>query len=656
MSMAGAAIALAVWVGYFNSFDVPYLFDDERNISQNPAIKIDDLSWSSLRQAAFGGPTARPLAYLTFALNEYFGDGEVWGYHLVNTVVHGLTGVCVFLLARLLIVQLEPKAALRPDWIALMAALLFVLHPVQTQAVTYIVQRMASLCALCYLAALVAYVHGRLATRPGRRWVWWSLTVGMGMCALATKQNAVTLPLAILLVEWIFFRGGQRGWGPRGWTMIAIGGLMIGLIAWAFRGSEFPWFPRGYAQRDFTMWERVLTQGRVMVHYLTLVAWPLPSRLTFLYDFPVSKSLVQPVTTLVAWTGLTALVVYAWRVASSRPLISFAILWFFLHLAVESSILPLELIYEHRLYLPLFGVCLAVSAGIFRAMPSLRAAMLLGAVLIGLLGWGTHLRNETWRDAIRFWKDSIAKQPTEHRSTFNLAMAYANENEFAEAQRWLDRTLELNPRSQVAYHSRALTHEIYGDEAAALADYSSAIAIPREFARGTFTIRDSLIRRGRLLLKREQFAAASADFEEAIKMTPREARGYLERATVNVYRNRPQAVIADFVRATQVEPDLVEAHDKLAWYLATYPDDQIARPQLALQHATRACELSDWQAYSPLGTLAAVHARLGDFEQAVHWQQQCLAVAPPDRLPAMQGRLGLYQQGQPMLERYPPPR
>ncbi|MEM8678939.1 MAG: tetratricopeptide repeat protein, partial [Planctomycetota bacterium] len=369
-----------------------------------------------------------------------------------------------------------------------------------------------------------------------------------------------------------------------------------------------------------------------------------------------SKGLFNPATTALAWAVMVATCVWAIVAAQKRPLIALAILWFFLHLAVESSILPLELIYEHRLYLPLFGCCLLVSVGIFQLCKLTRGAVVTVMILIGLLGWATHHRNESWRNAIVFWQDNVAKHPGEDRAAFNLAMTHANLQQFEEAQRWLDRVLELNPDSSLAYHRRALTHEILGDESAALADYDAAIQVPPERQRGPFSIRDSFLRRGRVHLRNERFAEANADFSSAIDLMPQQAQGYLDRATVNVYQNRPRAVIADFLKATQVEPQRVEAHDKLAWYLATYPDDRVAMPSLALQHATTACQLSGWKAYSPLGTLAATYARLGDFQQAVHWQQRCIKVAPAERLAAMQGRLRLYEQQRPMLERYGPRR
>ena len=652
-------IAVAVALCYFNSFDAPMLFDDHHNIENNENVHLEVLSLESLRTAAFGNRTSRPVAYLTFAFNHYFGGQEVWGYHLVNTLIHFVNGLLVFWLVRFICKRLQANQENTDDasifddqgwWVALVAGLLFVVHPVQTQSVTYIVQRMASLSTLFYFAALLAYFKSRVATSKWRIGFSLCLSFLFWLLALGSKEMAVTLPLAILLSEWILFRKGDRYWLKTGLGYLAGALVVVGIVVFVFKGMDAPkLLTRGYGHRDFTLIERVLTQGRVMIHYITLAILPLPSRLTLIYDYPVSQSLLSPATTLFSWVGIAAAISLSFVYAHRYPVVSFSVLWFFLHLAVESTVIPLELVYEHRLYLPMFGVCLLTATALAELVPNQKVAVLIAASLCLMFGYWTHVRNETWRTATGLWQDNIAKQPNEPRSWFNLGVAYAARDDRENACTAFARTIELEPRLQKAYywHAVYLKDQRKFDESMAVCD--AGMAIPPEKIRGDSALGDLLNFRVEMLMQRGDVNAALQMLNRAIHLYPDNPRRYVLRAQCYISLNKPDQAIDDFVKALQLSPGLFQANNNYAWMLATHPDQRIANGALAVTHATRACELTNWKSRLAIVTLAAANARAGNFDAAVRWQTKGLEMAAESDRPQLLAWLRLFEQQRPLI-------
>ena len=366
------AIGLIVTVAlivYSNTFSVPFLFDDRPNIVQNPNIQINVFSWD--RIAAFVTNTYREsirvFSYFTLALNYYFGQFNVLGYHVVNLFIHIVTGILVygFLLLTFRLPSLREKYGAVSYRAALFAGLIFISHPVQTQSVTYIVQRMASLGAMFYLLAFVLYIKGRCA-RGKTRFFYFGGGALSYLLGIFSKENVIILPFFIALYEFYFFERLDVGAKGKKIIFALLGALVVlgacGLLIWGRR--YYGVIIEGYKTRNFTLTERVLTQFRVVLYYLTLLAYPHPSRLILDYDFPISKTILDPPTTLISILIVFGLIVYSFWVARKRPLRSFFILWYFGNLLIESSIFPLEMVYEHRLYLPSVGPFALFSLGI----------------------------------------------------------------------------------------------------------------------------------------------------------------------------------------------------------------------------------------------------------------------------------------------------
>jgi len=402
---------------YSNTLDVPFYFDDIQNIEKNAHIRLDRLTLEGLSGAAFKSyASRRPVANISFALNYYLHGYDLAGYHAVNIVIHILTGIFVYLLMEASLGLLPPgspvfrfsdsanpphcfQAAQRRNCsiIALFGALLWFVHPIQTQSVTYIVQRMNAMAAMFYVLSLVLYVKGRLSAVGARRWVWFSGSFVAAGLALGSKEISATLPFFILLYEWYFFQDLSKTWFKKYLLYLLCAFVAFAIIAWLYLGSDpLHAVLSGYKNRDFTLVERVFTEFRVVVYYMSLLVYPNPSRLNLDYDFALSQSLSQPLTTIVSLVLIVALIVFAALAAKRYRLVSFAILWFFGNLAIESSVFSLELVYEHRTYLPSMFLFLTFVWLLYGYIGNAKAVGAVICAIMVLFCFWTHGR--TWAE------------------------------------------------------------------------------------------------------------------------------------------------------------------------------------------------------------------------------------------------------------------
>jgi hypothetical protein len=337
-------LVLLVFSIYANALRAPFFFDDVLNITQNPAIRLTRITLDNLIKAGFESHIPnRPVANISFGLNYYFGGYHVLGYHLVNIVIHMVTGLLLYLLVKTTLLlswgtdravsMLKlpsagpgPVTGWRPpdpSWVSFWVATLWLVHPVQTQSVTYIVQRMNSLAAMFCVLSLLLYARARVSQKlrfnhsrhPSTHpYVLFTGSLLGALLALGSKETAATLPVLILLYELYFFQDLSWSWVARNYLYVGIVLVLFGIIAAVYMGNH-PWdtILDGYARRDFTPGQRVLTEFRVVIFYLSLLIWPHPSRLNLEHDFALSHSLLDPVTTgmsLGLIIGLLALAIY----------------------------------------------------------------------------------------------------------------------------------------------------------------------------------------------------------------------------------------------------------------------------------------------------------------------------------------------------------
>ena len=435
-------LLLVIVAAYANTLNASWHLDDYPNIVENTELHLKDLYPESLIKTVKSHPWPtlglyRPVACLSFALNWYVGQDRVFGYHMVNIAIHLVTTIFLYftMLGLLRSPTLKGRyGGSRAGPIALLAVAMWALNPVQTQAITYIVQRMASMAAMFYIAGIYLYVQGR--TQPLRhRQVL--LFLGCGLCyllALGCKENAVTLPAGLILVEIIFF---QSSASPtlRKLMFGILGGLavvVLSILVVVLVSENSPSILRGYVNRSFTLGERLLTEPGILVFYLTQLFYPVPFRLSIEHDVMVSTSLLDPWTTLPSILIVGGLIGIGVRQIHQRPLMAFGILFYFLNHLIESSVLPLELIFEHRSYLPSLFVFLPVAAGMMKILDIYQSrnrafyrVMVCFVLMLTIgLGFGTYVRNMDWRSEQTLWQDAMQKAPASARPAYNLARHY----------------------------------------------------------------------------------------------------------------------------------------------------------------------------------------------------------------------------------------
>ncbi len=474
-----ATLCLLGTLAYANTIHVPFLFDDYQNIVTNQHIRLTDLTVERLGDAGFASPHPhRWVAYISFALNYFVHQYNPAGYHIVNITIHISTAILIFFLFQITLQR--PPLAERyapPQTISFFAALLWLVHPLQTGAVTYTVQRMTSLATMFYILALLLYVHGRLTTKTKKRLIFWLASILAGILAMGSKEIAATLPLFVLLYEYFFFQDLDCR-KRKGFVPLVVGALLLFcLMAFAFLGPNALEAIQGtYAHRDFTLGQRVLTQSRVLILYLSLLLYPHPSRLNLDHDMVLSLSLFDPLSTLFSILTLISIIIFAFFVAKKHRLAAFAIFWFLGNLIIESSIIGLEMIFEHRLYLSSIFLCLLVVTIINKLRsPWLKFGILL-SICFTFAGW-THTRNTVWHSDLTLWSDVIKKSPLKARGYNGVGMHFFQNKQPQQAIPFFQKSLLINNLQAKPHNNLGLCFLGVNKVDQAISEFTKAIAI-----------------------------------------------------------------------------------------------------------------------------------------------------------------------------------
>jgi Flp pilus assembly protein TadD len=448
------AIALLVGAIYAGTLSFPFAFDDQLNITQNPGIRVGvEREWSGVRLWV---PTPRPVSNASFALNFAAGGYAVEGYRAVNVVIHGLMSLAVWVLAyQVLGRMLRGASSDVRGGLALLSGLLFAAHPLATQSVVYVVQRMTSLSALFYVSGLCVWIAASRSS-GGRRWFLRGTSLLLGLLSLGSKEIGATFPVALWLWEWGFERGGSRAYVRESLPWLS-GFVGVGLLLlwWYTDGDPL----RGYAEKPFTLWERSWTEPRVWWRYVGLSLWPSPGRLSVVHGVELSSGPWSPWTTVVSCLGWFVALWASWRSWGRWSWVGVWVVWWLLHQVVEGSVLPLEPMYEHRTYLPLVGLCVVVpwavwSLGVDGLGWARDRAVRFGAGLgvlavLGLAG-AAHVRAQVWRDPLTLWSDAARKAPGHPTAAANRGVALLGIGRYEEARAALAAALELDPRGHTA--------------------------------------------------------------------------------------------------------------------------------------------------------------------------------------------------------------
>jgi tetratricopeptide (TPR) repeat protein len=566
--LVGAALA-----AYHNTFRVPFLFDDTRAIPDNPGIRhlwpLWRAFWPRSVDMAVSG---RPVAHLTLAVNYALSGNGVWSYHALNLLVHMLSGLVLFGVVRRTLQRPVLQARFGRDawWLALAVALLWTLHPLQTEAVTYIIQRVESLAGLFYLLTLYGFIRAAESPRP----LGWQLgTIGACLLGMATKEVMATAPLLVLLYDRTFVAGTFReAWRRRRWLHLGLAATWLPLACLV---ASTGWNRGGTAGIDVGVapWAYWLTQFEAVTRYLGLAVWPHP--LVFEYGTSWVRHpgelgpYVLIVVPLVLATGQAL-----WR----EPLIGFLGAWFFAILA-PTSVVPgtIQMIVEHRMYLPLAAVITPAVLGLYAAVGR-RSWVVLAALALGL-GALTARRNNDYRSEMALWSDTVAKRPANTRARNGMALALDHAGRLPEAIRQFEEALRLAPGDVEIRDNLGVTLEHAGRAVEAIRHYQAALALKPSFPEAHNNLGNALIRIGRI-------PEAIQQYEEALRLRPDYADTRYNLGGALDQAGRTDEAIQQYEAALRLKPDYAEAHNNFGNLLR-----RIGRGAEAIEHYEAALRL-----------------------------------------------------------------
>ncbi|EGV31329.1 hypothetical protein ThidrDRAFT_1951 [Thiorhodococcus drewsii AZ1] len=432
----------------------PFLLDDFIHLPKLAGDngQIDTLS--DVYQLIFSGERAigRQLSYLSLLINDNAWPTTAYGFKRLNVLLHLLNGVLVFLFARMLANLIcnrdtDPNHA---DWIALLVMSLWLVHPLHLSPTMMVIQRMTLLAGTFSLLALVSYLHGRrlAVDRPiaGYRW----MILGFGsflVLGIFSKETAIMTVCYVMVIEATLL---ARDRPPRPdywrfWAWLFLGVPLLAIVAYFF--SILPYIDQLYLKRDFNMIERLLTESRVLMQYLRVILLPsISASGPYHDDFMISRGLLEPATTLLSIITIFSLIGFAiWR-RRRNPLLAFAILWFFLAHLLESTILPIELYFEHRNYLPMFGFAFAVSYWVMNQSGKLAVISRVGvAAFLSLTLLITFLSARVWGDANQISTVWAAEHPGSARAQIGAIRFWSKIGDSERLIEQFDLAQRLNP-------------------------------------------------------------------------------------------------------------------------------------------------------------------------------------------------------------------
>lgn len=600
------ALILAVLAAYSNTFDVPFLLDDTAAIVENPTLRRLWPPGAVLSPPANAGVGGRPVANLTFALNFAAGGLDVRGYHGVNLAIHLSAALVLFGLVRRTLelplvrpwVAQTGTSSVRLAW---GVALVWALHPLQTEAVTYLSQRTESLMGFFYLATLYCLVRSAPTASIG----WRGLGVLMSLAGIATKEVMVTVPVLALLLDRTFIAGSFRAaWQARRRFHLALMATWIPLLFLLADVHE-----RGVGHAAVAWWEYALTSTRSIIVYLQLALWPAP--LVFDYGTDVVRRVVEVWPQLLLLAALVGATGFAlWR----RPRAGFLGAWVFCLLAPATSIVPVagQTMAEHRMYLPLAAVVAGLVGLAHRALGP-RASLITVAAAI-LLGGATFARNRDYRDAVTLWTETVKQRPQNARAHAALGAALLEQGRLAPAVASLESSLRLDPNSSEAHNNLATALQDLNRPQDAITHYAAALRLRPGIASTHYNFGNALLGLGRT-------PEAIAQQRQALILQPHFPEALCALAHALAANRQPDEAIAQYRAALALRPGLTPAHFGLANVLAS-----TGRGPEAIPHyeATLRAVPTSAEAHFNLGVVLAqsqqISAAIAHFEKALELQ------------------------------------
>jgi len=664
--LATGLFVLAVLL-YANTLSAPFQMDDIPDIVRNHSIKhLGDIE--SIWQ--FSHP--RLINTLSFAVNYHFFGLNVTVFHLTNILLHLFNVMLVFHFANLLMTLSfkggEIQQARRVE-VAFGAALLFLVHPLQTSAVSYLIQRAAVLTTTFYLLAMISYVRYRQSQKM-RYYLCMFVSI---LLAMYTKQIAFMLPFAILLIEFCLLRPSPH---MKQNNLMLVPIVLMLMIIPAKQGLRFAPGMIEHALRMTDYAESVsryhyfLTQFHVIVTYLRLSVLPIFQN--FDYDYPIYKHFWEASTllSLSLLLGLITLAIYLWR---KQPFISFGILFFFIGMIPESSFFPLEdVIEEYRMYLPLVGLSIAGSVALHRRIPHQRSWRVSLAVIALSFSFLTLARNDLWSDPVRFMKDVVKKSPRKSRPHNNLGILYLRHDRLDQAENEFKQAIILNPNYAPGYQNLGNVLFSRGEYEGAKQMFEKTISLKTKLAEPHLYLghlyrnegdldkaeayyHDAILYNSHLVspynglvkvwLMRGNLERAHQMAQEAVYINPDSAVAHYLLGNIYYYTRQLHAAEKSFERAIALNPKLKSARNNMGiiqFELGMY--DQSRR------HFENALAIDPQFGDAHFNLANAYHA-LNRFQEADRQLKLALADAKANQNNALVEKIEAFYSGKPIKQR-----
>lgn len=603
------SLALIVFLGisiYSNTFHASFHFDDDDSIVNNLTIRDPGnlkFIWDHHK--------TRFLTYLSFALNYHYNGLNVTGYHVVNLTVHIATSVLVFFLFLLILKTPALKTNNFGNYnqiVALFVSLIFLVHPLQTQGVTYIVQRAASLCTFFYIAAIYFYLRARLRNNV----YYHAVALVMTICAMLSKPLAFTLPLMCVLCEFTFFENSKKEFKKRCLYLLP---YLLTLIIVPFLVSNSPFEVKTFngikditrQTSEITRGEYLLTQFNVIATYIRLLFLPL--RQSVDYYYPIAKSLIEVRTSL---SLFFIILIFYWTAINfkAKRLLAFGICWFFISLSVESGLYPLrDVIFEHRLYLPLLGFAIYLPVVLLALFKNKKTCTLCLSLIIATFSVLTYMRNTAWQNEFTLWQDVVNKFPQNARGYLMLGIEYARDKDFEKAISYHEKAIALDPSFANIYYSLGKVYHQKGDGKKALEYFKKTAELYPEFT-------DTYFNMALVYEDMGDISKAQEYYEKVLKVDPDNSS-----ATNNLgilYANRDDASKATeyYFKALALNPNNTAAMNNLAGIY-----DKKGDYNQAIRYYQRAMAIDPYNANAYLN-IAATYDHMGNVAKATDYYEK----------------------------------
>lgn len=604
-------MGVAVLIAWHNSFSAAFVYDDVPAITGNSSIRR---LWSAFSAGRTDlTVSGRPLGNLSLAVNYAFDGTRVQGYHALNLLIHLLAGAALFGVVRRTLVRpaLRDHFGETAPWLALTVAVLWLVHPLQTESVTYTIQRVESLMGLFYLFTLYCFIRGVESAQPAK---WHTAAVVACVAGMASKEVMVSAPLMVLIYDRTFFVSSFReALRRRHWLYAGLAATWLPLAYWvsssASRGGT-----AGFGG-PVTWSEYAIIQCQAIVHYVRLSFWPHP----LVFDYGIMEA---PSLAAIALPAMFLLALATFTLVAIRRQAPVGCLgaWFGMILAPSSSFVPVgtESMAEHRMYLPLAAIVVLIVMGLHRLL-GLRLLPLYAALAIGL-GWITSERNNDYRSELALWSDTVAKQPGNARACNNLGTLWLGRGNLVEAERCFTEAARLQPNYASAHYNLGIVLARTGRDADAIGHFLAAIRLEDGFV-------DARVNAGKALLKLGRVADAVQQYEAALRLQPGSSDLHFNLGLALGQIGRPAEAIRQYKDAIRLEPGLLQAHLDLAEAEAGQGDTAAAE-----RDYREAIRLQPVQAAAHFG-LGNVLARLNRFPDAIEEYQKALQIEPKN-LPA----------------------